>query len=100
MTDDTAASAPARRGLSRRGLFGAAGAAVATGVAGYAAHSALSTAPSQAADTTGPVEFHGPHQAGITTPVQDRLHGVGCCGVPRRCRTPRCCTGSCETAGW
>jgi deferrochelatase/peroxidase EfeB len=80
--DSTAASAspavvpaePGRRGLSRRGLFGAAGAAVATGVAGYAVRSAVSTQPSQAADGNGPVEFHGVHQAGITTPVQDRLH--------------------------
>jgi deferrochelatase/peroxidase EfeB len=63
-----------RKGLSRRGLFGAAGAAVATGVAGYAAHSALASEPSQAADNNGPVEFHGPRQAGIITPVQDRLH--------------------------
>ncbi|MGW6201641.1 iron uptake transporter deferrochelatase/peroxidase subunit [Kribbella sp. NPDC055110] len=63
-----------RKGISRRGLFGAAGAAVATGVAGYAAHSALAGEESQAADNNGPVEFHGPHQAGITTPVQDRLH--------------------------
>ena len=63
-----------RTGLSRRGLFGAAGAAVATGVAGYVAHSALTGEESQAADDNGPVEFHGPHQAGITTPVQDRLH--------------------------
>ncbi|WP_405061854.1 iron uptake transporter deferrochelatase/peroxidase subunit [Kribbella sp. NBC_01505] len=62
------------KGISRRGLFGAAGAAVATGVAGYAAHSVLSGEESQAADTNGPVEFHGPHQAGITTAVQDRLH--------------------------
>ncbi|WP_432881725.1 iron uptake transporter deferrochelatase/peroxidase subunit [Kribbella sp. CA-245084] len=63
-----------RKGISRRGLFGAAGAAVATGVAGYAAHSALASEPSQAADNNGPVEFHGPRQAGIITPVQDRLH--------------------------
>ena len=63
-----------RKGISRRGLFGAAGAAVATGVAGYAAHSALSGEESQAADNNGPVEFHGPHQAGIVTPAQDRLH--------------------------
>ena len=63
-----------RTGISRRGLFGAAGAAVATGVAGYAAHSALASEPTQAADNNGPVEFHGVHQAGITTPVQDRLH--------------------------
>jgi deferrochelatase/peroxidase EfeB len=64
----------ARKGISRRGLFGAAGAAVATGVAGYAAHSAMAVEQSQAADNTGPVEFHGQHQAGIVTPVQDRLH--------------------------
>jgi deferrochelatase/peroxidase EfeB len=63
-----------RKGISRRGLFGAAGAAVATGVAGYAAHSVLTGEESQAADTNGPVEFHGPHQAGIVTAVQDRLH--------------------------
>jgi deferrochelatase/peroxidase EfeB len=63
-----------RKGISRRGLFGAAGAAVATGVAGYAAHSALAGEEVQAADNTGPVEFHGQHQAGIVTPVQDRLH--------------------------
>jgi deferrochelatase/peroxidase EfeB len=64
----------ARKGISRRGLFGAAGAAVATGVAGYAAHSAMAGEQSQAADNTGPVEFHGQHQAGIVTPAQDRLH--------------------------
>jgi deferrochelatase/peroxidase EfeB len=63
-----------RKGISRRGLLGAASAAVATGVAGYAVHSAVSTEESQAADNTGPVEFHGPHQAGIVTPAQDRLH--------------------------
>ncbi len=64
----------ARKGISRRGLFGAAGAAVATGVAGYAAHSAMAGQESQAADNTGPVEFHGQHQSGIVTPAQDRLH--------------------------
>jgi deferrochelatase/peroxidase EfeB len=64
----------ARKGISRRGLFGAAGAAVATGVAGYAAHSAMAGQESQAADNTGPVEFHGRHQSGIVTPAQDRLH--------------------------
>jgi deferrochelatase/peroxidase EfeB len=63
-----------RQGISRRGLLGAAGAAVATGVAGYAAHAALAGEESQAADTSGPVEFHGAHQAGIVTPAQDRLH--------------------------
>ncbi|MDX2973913.1 iron uptake transporter deferrochelatase/peroxidase subunit [Kribbella solani] len=63
-----------RRGFSRRGLFGAAGAAVATGVAGYAVRSAVAAQPTQAAGNNGPVDFHGVHQAGIVTPVQDRLH--------------------------
>ena len=63
-----------RKGFTRRGLLGAAGAAVATGVAGYAAHSALAGEESQAADNTLPVEFHGAHQAGIVTAAQDRLH--------------------------
>ncbi|HEY0694845.1 MAG TPA: iron uptake transporter deferrochelatase/peroxidase subunit, partial [Kribbella sp.] len=63
-----------RRGISRRGLLGAAGAAVATGVAGYTAHSLAPAEESQTADHSGPVEFHGAHQAGIVTPAQDRLH--------------------------
>jgi deferrochelatase/peroxidase EfeB len=63
-----------RRGISRRGLLGAVGAAVATGAAGYGAHSLGSDHPSAAAETVGAVEFHGDHQAGIVTPAQDRLH--------------------------
>jgi deferrochelatase/peroxidase EfeB len=63
-----------RKGISRRGLLGAAGAAMATGVAGYTAHSLTSDQESVAADTAGPVDFHGEHQAGIVTPAQDRLH--------------------------
>jgi deferrochelatase/peroxidase EfeB len=62
------------KGISRRGLLGAAGAAVATGVAGYTAHSLTSDQESVTADTAGPVDFHGEHQAGIVTPAQDRLH--------------------------
>lgn len=60
------------RGLSRRGLFGAAGAgavAVGTGAAGYA----VGHDEPAAARPTG-FAFEGRHQAGIVTPAQDRLH--------------------------
>ncbi|MDN5771981.1 MAG: iron uptake transporter deferrochelatase/peroxidase subunit, partial [Microlunatus sp.] len=66
------------RGVSRRGLLGAAGAGVAglgLGAAGMA-YADQRTAGS-AADSD-PVarsySFYGPHQAGILTPAQDRLH--------------------------
>ncbi|PKW15735.1 iron uptake transporter deferrochelatase/peroxidase subunit [Saccharopolyspora spinosa] len=59
-------------GVSRRRLFGLAGAGVAVaGVgtgAGYVVGSHGDEAPT--------VPFHGPHQAGITTPAQDRMHFV------------------------
>ncbi|WP_328991111.1 iron uptake transporter deferrochelatase/peroxidase subunit [Kribbella sp. NBC_01245] len=61
--------------VSRRGLIGAAGAAVVAGAAGYAAHAATSDEASAAGvDNAAPVDFHGDHQAGILTPAQDRLH--------------------------
>ncbi|HEX5525356.1 MAG TPA: iron uptake transporter deferrochelatase/peroxidase subunit [Pedococcus sp.] len=69
-------------GISRRGLLGAgAGAAVGGAVAGaagmYAAQRAdAGTAPSGGPDLAAQVPFHGPHQAGITTPAQDRMHFV------------------------
>lgn len=73
MTDDTA---PERRGLSRRGLFGLAGAGVVgagigVGATAAATHAAGSAATS-GADAVYP--FFGEHQAGIVTPAQDRLH--------------------------
>jgi deferrochelatase/peroxidase EfeB len=60
--------------ISRRGLLGGiAAAAGAGGIGGYAAFAAAS-----GSDGTAPasdvVDFHGDHQAGIVTPVQDRLH--------------------------
>ena len=50
--------------LSRRSLFVGAGAAAAAGV----------VATRTPAEASPVVPFHGPHQAGITTPVQGHLH--------------------------
>jgi len=64
-------------GLSRRSLFtaaGAGGAGLALGALGHAAlgHAAFGQQPdARVADT---VDFYGPHQAGITTEAQDRMH--------------------------
>ena len=60
-------------GVSRRGLFLAAGAGVAAG----ALVGGLGTAAAMNASSSGPdvrYPFHGAHQAGIATPAQDRLH--------------------------
>ncbi|MFY0407244.1 iron uptake transporter deferrochelatase/peroxidase subunit [Solicola sp. PLA-1-18] len=66
-----------RPGLSRRALLGGAGAgalAVGGGL-GYVTRSATADTPSAAPDPAAmPVAFDGRHQAGITTPAQDRLH--------------------------
>ncbi|MFL6074457.1 MAG: iron uptake transporter deferrochelatase/peroxidase subunit [Mycobacteriales bacterium] len=59
-------------GLSRRGLFGAAGAAGAATVLGAAALAGDENA-SASPNRSQRVAFHGEHQAGIVTPAQDRL---------------------------
>lgn len=67
--------APARRGLSRRGLLGAAGGGIAALAAGFGAGRA--TAPAAAAtpgDAPGTYPFTGAHQAGVVTPAQDRMY--------------------------
>lgn len=60
--------------LTRRRLLGAAGVGAAGiglgGVGGYLVGSETANAE----DGTGSVPFYGPHQAGIATPAQDRLH--------------------------
>ena len=61
--------------LSRRRLLQSAGigaAGVGLGGAGYLVGHDSATA--EAAEASGAVAFDGPHQAGIATPAQDRLH--------------------------
>ncbi|MFG2358574.1 iron uptake transporter deferrochelatase/peroxidase subunit [Streptomyces sp. NPDC048521] len=63
---------------SRRALIGWGGAGLALGAAAAGGAVAMTKAGNDvdpvAAETGGAVEFHGAHQAGIATPVQDRLH--------------------------
>ena len=66
-----------RAAVSRRGLLGAAGAGLAGLAAGAAggfavARDQANPSPQSAGTRTYP--FYGEHQAGILTPVQDRLH--------------------------
>src|SRR5918998_4274508 len=69
---------PARAPVSRRGLLGAAGAGlagVAAGAAGGFALGSQESTPEPAPDPgTRTYPFHGVRQAGIVTPMQDRLH--------------------------
>ncbi len=57
--------------VSRRGALRLLGGGAAAVGAGYALHGAAAQAAPTTADA---VPFHGPHQAGITTPVQGHLH--------------------------
>jgi deferrochelatase/peroxidase EfeB len=60
-------------GVSRRGMLGAAGVGVAAGLGGGFALGRSEATPAVAAAPKA-YPFYGPHQAGIVTPVQDRLH--------------------------
>ncbi|WP_353815137.1 iron uptake transporter deferrochelatase/peroxidase subunit [Agromyces sp. SYSU T00266] len=77
MTEQAAAPEP-RDGISRRGLLGLLGAGAAGAVVGTAGGAGAAMAVTGA--LAGPeasataYDFHGTHQAGITTPAQDRLH--------------------------
>ncbi|MCS0634788.1 iron uptake transporter deferrochelatase/peroxidase subunit [Streptomyces sp. LP05-1] len=72
---DARADGPGRTAPSRRALLGWGGAGLALGAA--AAGGTAVALRGDVAGTAGAgtaVPFHGPHQAGIATPVQDRLH--------------------------
>ncbi|MGY2080611.1 iron uptake transporter deferrochelatase/peroxidase subunit [Modestobacter sp. SYSU DS0657] len=75
-------ASPGPGGLSRRRFFGLAGAGTAgvvvAGATGGYLGRATAEQPAVAAppDLSGAVRFTGAHQAGITTPAQDRLHFV------------------------
>jgi deferrochelatase/peroxidase EfeB len=86
---EPAAEAATSRGLSRRRLFGLAGAGAGLFAAGGAGAvigrstgdprgvpAVSSSASSSASSSDGVVPFHGAHQAGIVTPAQSRLHFV------------------------
>ncbi|MFC6359361.1 iron uptake transporter deferrochelatase/peroxidase subunit [Luteococcus peritonei] len=61
--------------MSRRGLIGWAGATTAVGAAAFAGgRSTAHAAEPQPAEDGQAVPFRGEHQAGITTPAQDRMH--------------------------
>ncbi|MFF4013883.1 iron uptake transporter deferrochelatase/peroxidase subunit [Streptomyces sp. NPDC001843] len=70
---DTQGTSPSRRALIGWGGAGLALGAAAAGGAVAMARTGDDADPA-AADTGAAVDFHGTHQAGIATPVQDRLH--------------------------
>jgi deferrochelatase/peroxidase EfeB len=72
---DDGRATPGRR-VSRRALLGWTGAGVALGAGAVGGGVAVASLPSkdQSPDAGGQIPFHGEHQAGIATPVQDRLH--------------------------
>ncbi len=59
-----------RRGVSRRGLFGA----LAAGAVGIAAGASGAAALTPRVIGAGSTDYYGAHQAGILTPAQDRMH--------------------------
>ncbi|WP_167153605.1 MULTISPECIES: iron uptake transporter deferrochelatase/peroxidase subunit [Streptomyces] len=78
MSDDTTEAAGTGRPPSRRALLGWGGAGLALGAAAAGGTVAVVKSGGSdavpAADTGAAVPFHGEHQAGIATAVQDRLH--------------------------
>ena len=73
--DAQAQPQPEKPGLSRRKLFGAAGVTAAVvGAAGAGAFAGRATAAQTTDHLHAAVPFRGPHQAGIVTEAQDRMH--------------------------
>lgn len=68
--DESTAAGP----LSRRRMLGFSGAGLLVGAAAGAGLDRVATAAERSPDSGAAVVFHGAHQSGIATPVQDRLH--------------------------
>ncbi|WP_440711220.1 iron uptake transporter deferrochelatase/peroxidase subunit [Herbiconiux sp. YIM B11900] len=66
--------APARSGISRRGLFGLAGAGVVGAGLGAALDRFVLPSSASAQENAAVYPFYGTNQSGITSPAQDRLH--------------------------
>ncbi|MQY02648.1 iron uptake transporter deferrochelatase/peroxidase subunit [Actinomadura macrotermitis] len=67
-------AAQGRAPLSRRRMLGFSGASLLVGAAAGAGLDRVAAAEENRAPGADAIAFHGPHQAGIATPVQDRLH--------------------------
>ncbi|MFE5075529.1 iron uptake transporter deferrochelatase/peroxidase subunit [Streptomyces halstedii] len=65
---------PRKAAVSRRAVLGWGGAGLALGAAAAGSAVAVAGAGEDHGPSGGAVAFHGPHQAGIATAVQDRLH--------------------------
>ncbi|MEU6501123.1 iron uptake transporter deferrochelatase/peroxidase subunit [Streptomyces californicus] len=66
---------PQSAAFSRRAVLGWGGAGLALGAAAAGGAAAVAGSGQDSSPSgDGTVAFHGPHQAGIATPVQDRLH--------------------------
>ncbi|MFJ9639318.1 iron uptake transporter deferrochelatase/peroxidase subunit [Streptomyces sp. NPDC101178] len=66
---------PQSAAFSRRAVLGWGGAGLALGAAAAGGAAAVAGSGQDSSPSgDGAVAFHGPHQAGIATPVQDRLH--------------------------
>ncbi|GHD40601.1 peroxidase [Streptomyces mirabilis] len=78
MTDTTQTATGSSSSPSRRSLIGWGGAGLALGAAAAGGAVAMTRTGNDVdpagAETGAAVAFHGTHQAGIATPVQDRLH--------------------------
>ena len=73
MTPDRVAP-PVATGVSRRRLFGVAGAGAVAGVSGVTGWGVAHARDETPSGSPLTYPFHGEHQAGLITPAQDRLH--------------------------
>src|SRR5437868_3330811 len=71
---DPGAQTPAKPGMSRRRMLGFGSASLLVGAAAGVGLDRVASADEDDSPAGGALAFYGAHQAGIATPVQDRLH--------------------------